>query len=277
MLNNLKKKFFIYFLLASGLTTPLAAAFPKPWQIGLQESSSSIMDRIQALHTHLLYIISGVAFLVFILLVVVIFRFHEKRNPHPSKTTHNTFLEIVWTLIPAVILAVVAFPSLKLMFFMDRAQEAEMTVKVIGRQWYWSYEYPEQKIGFDSTMIQDKDLKAGQLRLLDVDNQLVVPVNTTIRILVTAADVIHSWAVPSLGIKQDAIPGRIREIWVKINKEGVYYGQCSELCGMQHGFMPIAVHAVSKEHYKDWIESAKTKFASLDTFFIKGFKENKKV
>ncbi len=250
------------FFLSLFISHRLLANFPFPWQMNLQEAATPVAQQIHNLHTMLVYLISIVAIFVLFLLLYVVFKFRAKKNPIPSKTTHHTFLEVVWTLIPAGILLAIAFPSFKLLYFMDRTYEPEMTLKVTGHQWYWSYEYPEAKIAFDSYMIQDADLKPGQKRLLEVDHEVVVPVDTNIRILLTSADVLHSWAMPALGIKQDTIPGRLRETWMRILKTGSYYGQCSELCGVNHAFMPIKIKAVSKQEYEQWLQAAKQKFAS---------------
>lgn len=244
-----------FIILWSG--TSAYAAKPQPWQMGLQESASTIMDKIHDLHYLLMVIVSSIAIGVTALLAFVVFRFRASKNPVPSKRSHNTILEIIWTLIPVCILAVIAVPSFKLMYYADQPVKADVTVKVTGHQWYWSYEFPDQGINFDSYMIKDEDLKPGQLRLLEVDNPLMLPTDTVVRILVTSADVLHSWAVPSMGLKQDSVPGRTREIWVKIKREGVYYGQCSELCGMQHGFMPIAIHALPREEFNEWLNKNK--------------------
>jgi cytochrome c oxidase subunit 2 len=195
----------------------------------------------------------------------VMVKFDARNNPTPSKTSHNVMIEILWTAIPVVLLTIIAIPTFKIIYFANEVPEAEFTLKVVGRQWYWSYEYPDHdKIAFDSYMIQDKDLKPGQKRLLEVDNRVIVPQGTVIRIQVTGADVIHSFAIPSFGIKIDAIPGRVNETWIKVDRLGVYYGQCSELCGANHGFMPIAIEVVTKEEFKQWIETAKTKFSSIN-------------
>lgn len=244
--------------------TSAMSSQPVDWGKNFQIAASPTAEKIHELHHILLIIISLVALLVLCLLVYVIFKFRAKKNPIPSRTTHHTMLEILWTLIPTLILAGIAFPSFKLLYFMDKSTNAEMTLKITGHQWYWSYEYPDDKIGFDSYMIADKDLKPGMLRLLEVDNQVVLPVETNVRLLLTAADVIHSFAVPALGLKQDNVPGRLRETWVRINKEGLYRGQCSEICGVNHAFMPIVIKAVSKDEYKQWIAQAKEKFSSAD-------------
>lgn len=232
---------------------------PAPWQMTFQPAASPLMEGITSMHNLLLVIISLIAGVVGILLVYVIVKFRAKKNPIPSQTTHHVLLEIFWTLIPVCILVVIGIPSLKLMFTLDQPQDADLTIKAIGHQWYWSYEYPDsdpaKSFSFDSYLIEDKDLKPDQLRLLEVDKQVVVPINTTVRVLVTSNDVLHSFAVPSLGIKKDGVPGRLNETWFRISKLGVYYGQCSELCGAKHGFMPIAIEVVSQEDYSNWHKS----------------------
>ncbi len=235
---------------------------PVPWQMGFQPAATPVMERIQDLHNLLLVIIISITVFVLALLVYVAVRFNEKANPVPSKTTHNTALEVAWTVIPIVILVVVAVPSLKLLYYMDKTHEAEMTLKVTGHQWYWSYEYPDNGgFTFDSVLVDKDDLEEGQARLLSVDEEVVLPVDTDIRILLASDDVIHNWAVPSFGIKIDTVPGRTNETWVRINREGVFKGQCSELCGVNHGFMPISVTAVSKQAYKAWVAEAQEKYA----------------
>lgn len=235
------------------------AAEPKPWQIGFQPSASPIMEGIAEMHNLLIVIITCIAIFVTVLMAYVIYKFRASKNPVPSANSHNTLLEIVWTLLPVMILIVIGIPSLKLMFFANKLEHADITVKAIGHQWYWSYQYPEENLNFDSLMIEDKDIKPGQLRLLSVDNPVVVPAGKTVRVIVTSEDVLHSFAVPSLGIKKDAVPGRINETWFRIEKEGEYYGQCSELCGVKHGFMPIAIKVISPEKYNEWVNSKKVK------------------
>jgi cytochrome c oxidase subunit 2 len=235
---------------------------PSPWQVGLQQSASPVMDNIIWFHDFLLYIISGIAGFVLVLLVVVMVRFNARANPSPSRTTHNTLIEIAWTLIPIVILMVIAVPSFKLLFLQLNVPAADLTVKATGKQWYWSYSYPDNgQFEFDSLMLKEGERKEGQPRLLAVDNEMVVPVNKTVRVITTGSDVIHSFAVPSFGIKIDAVPGRINETWFTATREGVYYGQCSELCGKDHAFMPIAVHVVSEQAFSAWVEEAKKKYA----------------
>jgi cytochrome c oxidase subunit II len=239
---------------------------PSPWQVGLQQSASPVMDNIIWFHDFLLYMITGIAGFVLVLLVVVMVRFNARTNPIPSRTTHNTLIEIAWTLIPIVILMFIAVPSFKLLFFQLNVPPADLTVKATGKQWYWSYSYPDNgQFEFDSLMLKEGERKEGQPRLLAVDNEMVVPVNKTVRVITTGSDVIHSFAVPSFGIKIDAVPGRINETWFTATREGVYYGQCSELCGKDHAFMPIAVRAVSEQAFSAWVEEAKKKYARDET------------
>jgi cytochrome c oxidase subunit II len=238
---------------------------PSPWQLGLQQSASPVMDDIVWFHNFLLWLIAAIAVFVLVLLAIVVLHFNARANPTPSRTTHNTAIEIIWTVVPVLILVTVAVPSFRLLFYQLKVPAADLTVKVTGKQWFWSYSYPDSKFEFDSLMVQDKDLKPGQLRLLSVDNEMVVPVNKVVRVLVTGADVIHSFSVPSFGIKIDAIPGRLNETWFKAEREGMYYGQCSQLCGRDHAFMPIAVHVVSEKDYTAWLDQAKKKFADDDS------------
>lgn len=238
------------------------AAVPQPWQLGMQPSASPVKEQIGNLHDLLLVIITLITLFVLALLVYVMVRFRASANPVPTRTSHNTLIEVVWTVVPVLILVVIAIPSFKLLYFMDRTTEAEMTLKVSGHQWYWKYEYPEQDgLTFDSYMIPESDLKPGQIRLLEVDNRVVLPVDTNVRVLVAGSDVMHSWLVSSLGVQIYAVPGRTNETWVRINKPGVYYGQCNQICGTNHAYMPIAVEAVSKADYEKWVAQAKQKFA----------------
>jgi cytochrome c oxidase subunit 2 len=238
---------------------------PSPWQLGLQQSASPVMDNIVWFHDFLLYIITAITGFVLVLLVTVMVRFNARSNPTPSRTSHNTWLEVAWTIIPIVILLVIAVPSFKLLFFQLIPPPADLTVKATGKQWYWSYSYPDSKFEFDSLMLKQNELKQDQPRLLSVDNEMVVPVNKNVRVLATGADVIHSFTVPSFGFKIDAIPGRINETWFRATREGVYYGQCSELCGKDHSFMPIAVRVVSEQAFASWVEEAKKKYAFKET------------
>lgn len=244
------------------LIPSIAFSLPQNWQTHFQDAASVAMEKFVSFHDMLLVIIISVVVFVFLLLVYTCIRFHHKNNPVPNKFSHNTLMEVIWTIIPVIILIVIAIPSFRLLYFVDTVGEMDMTVKIVGRQWFWQYEYPDDQVAFDSYIVPDDQLKPGQIRLLDVDNPLVLPVDTNIRILVTGGDVIHSFALPALGIKIDAVPGRINETWVRITKPGQYYGQCSELCGVGHGFMPISLKALSKEEYKEWLSSAKKSFAN---------------
>lgn len=252
-------------LFASGGAVLAAAGHPEPWQLGLQTAVTPVMEDIVWFHNFLVWLVVAIAVFVLVLLVYVCIRFNAKSNPVPSRTTHNTLIEVLWTVIPVLILVSIAVPSFRLLFLQLDTPNADLTIKATGKQWFWSYEYPDQKIAFDSVMVQTKDLKEGQPRLLTVDNQLVVPVNKIVVVQTTGADVIHSFAVPSFGIKIDAIPGRLNETWFKAEREGVYYGQCSELCGRDHAFMPISVRVVNEKDYAAWLADAKKKFASDDS------------
>lgn len=237
---------------------------PVPEELGLQPAASPMREQMIQFHDHLLLpIITVITAFVMLLLLIVIVRFNARANPVPSKTTHNTMLEIIWTLVPVLILIVVVIPSMKMLYYIDRTKEADMTLKVIGNQWYWGYEYPDNgDFSFLSNLVKDKDLKPGQVRLLSVDNPVYLPINKNIRLLITASDVIHSWSVPALGIKLDAVPGRTNETWVRIDKEGTFYGQCSQLCGDGHGFMPIEVHGVTMPEFEKWVRSQGGKMPS---------------
>jgi cytochrome c oxidase subunit II len=231
---------------------------PAPWEFRLQESATEVMDYITWFHNFLFVLITLITLFVLALLVIIVVKFNAKANPVPSKTTHNTLIEVAWTLIPVLILVGIAVPSFRLLFLELDVPKADLTIKATGKQWYWSYAYPDNgKFEFDSLMAQDK-----QPRLLGVDNEMVVPVNKIIRVQTTGADVIHSFAVPAFGIKIDAIPGRLNETWFKATKTGMFYGQCSELCGKDHAFMPIAVRVVSDQEFAAWVEDAKKKFAA---------------
>lgn len=232
-----------------------------PWQMGLQQAATPLMQEIRSFHTLLLVITSAVALFVLGLLVVVMVRFNAKANPVPSKTTHNTMIEVIWTVVPILILIVIAIPSFRLLYQERVIPPADMTIKAIGNQWYWSYEYPDNGgISFDSFMkARDKINKdKGEEYLLTVDSPIVAPVGKIVRVIVTSNDVIHSWTVPSFGVKIDAIPGRLNEVWFKAVKKGIFYGECSELCGKGHSEMPIEVHVVSDGDFKAWAAKAKT-------------------
>jgi cytochrome c oxidase subunit II len=235
---------------------------PEPWQLGMVEAQSPTMESLSGLHDLLLWLSAAICFFVLALLAYACFRFQAAKNPVPSRRTHNTVLEIAWTAIPVLILVVIAIPSFKLLYFMDRVAEPEMTLKAIGRQWYWSYEYPDHgNMTFDAYMIAEADLEEGQPRLLATDNHVVIPAATNIRLLTTASDVLHSWAMPVAGVKMDAIPGRINETWFRIEDPGIYYGQCSELCGTYHAFMPITLEVLPREEFDAWAEQAQEQFA----------------
>lgn len=242
-------------------SAPAFAQQPEPWQLSFQEAHSPIMEQMTAFHDLLLWIIFAISIFVLGLLLYVIVRFRESKNPNPSKVTHNTMIEVLWTVVPVVILFVIGFYSLPLLYATDDTADADMTVKVIGRQWYWSYEYPDHgDFTFDAFMLEDADLKPGQPRLLATDEDLVLPVGKKIRVLVTSSDVLHAFAMPSLGSKVDAVPGRTNETWFEINEPGMYYGQCSELCGTGHAFMPLAIRAVSEAEFDAWVTKAQARF-----------------
>jgi cytochrome c oxidase subunit 2 len=231
---------------------------PSPWQLGLQDAASPVMVDITWFHDFLLWIITGITAFVLILLLIVIVRFNARANPTPSRTTHNSLLEVAWTILPVVILAAIAIPSFRLLFVQLDVPKPDLTVKATGKQWYWSYNYPDNgNFEFDSLIVEDKDLKPGQPRLLTVDNEMVVPVNKVVHVLVTGADVIHSFAVPSFGVRIDAVPGRLNDTWFKATSEGLFHGQCSELCGKDHAYMPITVRVVSDAEFAAWVETEK--------------------
>ena len=241
------------------------AAEPQPWQIGLQPASGSVAEAATDLHNLLLVIITAISIFVLALLVYTCLRFREGKNPNPSKTTHNTVIEILWTVIPVVILVVIAVPSFKLLYYMDRTDETDMVINVTGAQWYWSYEYPKEEIAFDSYMLDENDLEEGQKRLLDVDNPLVVPEGTRIKLLVHANDVMHSFFVPSLAVQIYSVAGRTNEAWIDVPMgEKTYYGQCNQICGINHAYMPIVIKAVSAEDYEEWLKMAREEFAMDD-------------
>lgn len=263
--------FYTVLLAAAWLQTgpSFAQSGPQPWQMNFRPSATPVMDDIIDFHNLLLVIEVIIVLFVLGLMVYICVKFNAKANPVPSKTTHNAFLEVVWTVIPIIILIVITVPSVKLLVFMDKApkDKVEMTLKVIGHQWYWSYEYPDAgNLAFDSNIIPDEEIDAskGQIRLLEVDNRIAIPVDTTIRVLMTSEDVLHNWAVPAFGIKMDTVPGRINESWIRVPaaRAGVYRGQCSELCGVNHGYMPIVIEAKSKQDFAKWLDKAKKEFAN---------------
>ena len=263
--------FYTVLLAAAWLQTgpSFAQSGPQPWQMDFRPSATPVMDDIVDFHNLLLVIEVLIVLFVLGLMVYICVKFNAKANPVPSKTTHNVFLEVVWTVIPIIILIVITVPSVKLLVFMDKApkEKVEMTLKVIGHQWYWSYEYPDAgDLAFDSNIIPDEEIDAskGQIRLLEVDNRIAIPVDTTIRVLMTSDDVLHNWAIPAFGIKMDTVPGRINEAWIRVPaaRAGVYRGQCSELCGVNHGYMPIVIEAKSKQDFAKWLDKAKKEFAN---------------
>lgn len=245
---------FVAVFYASICSAQAAGGQPQPWQLGYQPAATPVMEQIASLHDFITWIMVGVVLLVLGLLGYIVMRFNARSNPVPATFSHNVVVEVLWTVVPVIILISVAIPSFRLLYMMDKAHDADMTLKVTGHQWYWSYEYPDHGgFSFDSFVKDSESLQPGEPRLLAVDREAVVPVGMTVRVLLTSEDVLHSWAVPSLGIKTDTMPGRLNETWFRIEKPGVYYGQCSELCGVQHGFMPIAVRAVEKEEFDRWI------------------------
>jgi cytochrome c oxidase subunit II len=252
-------------VLADGGAALAGMGQPSEWQLGLQQPVTEVMDRIVSFHNLLLWIITAIAAFVLVLLIIIMVRFNARANPVPSRTTHNTLLEVAWTVIPVLILGVIFLPSIKLLLLQLDLPAADLTIKAIGKQWYWTYNYPDNgKFEFDSLMLKQGERKEGQPRLLAVDNDMVVPVNKTVRVITTGSDVIHAFAVPSFGIKIDAIPGRLNETWFRATREGIFYGQCSELCGKDHAFMPIEVRVVSEQAFSAWLEDAKKKFAGSE-------------
>lgn len=239
---------------------------PEDWQFGMQPGVTPVREQIDKLHNHtLLPIIGLICFVVLGLLLWVIRSYNAKRHPTPSQTTHSPVLEVFWTVVPALILIYIAFPSFQLLYYADRTQKADMTLKVTGHQWYWTYEYPDQGLTadaglqIDSNMLvpEDQPVKPGQKRLLDVDEPVVLPVGATVRILITGTDVIHSWFVPSLGVQEYAVVGRNNESWAEIEQPGTYYGQCNQICGIRHPFMPIEIKAVSRDEFDKWVADKK--------------------
>tara|TARA_R110001632_G_scaffold93246_1_gene198737 strand:- start:2559 stop:3410 length:852 start_codon:yes stop_codon:yes gene_type:complete len=269
------KKLFPIILLGLAVITGLDSAAiaavgqAEPWQLGLQDPVSPVAVEGHNFFVLVTWLMTIITVIVLLLLLYVLYRFSAKRNPVPSKTTHHTLLEVVWTVAPVLVLLVIAIPSFRLLYFADRVEDADLTLKIIGKQWYWTYEYPDNgNFTFDSLMIDEETAVAeGKMRLLDVDNPVVLPVDANIRLIMTSDDVIHNWAMPSLFIKLDAVPGRLNETWTRIPAEyagTTFYGQCSELCGVNHAYMPIAVKAVTMEEYEAWVAKAQEQFASVD-------------
>jgi len=234
------------------------------WQLSFQEPATDLMSDVISFHSYILMpIITGISILVLFLLLYIAFRFNSSRNQTASNTTHNTVVEILWTVIPVVLLIIIAIPSFRLLYVSETIPKADLTIKAIGNQWYWSYEYPDYgDIVFDANMLNDDELSDPKLRLLETDTQIVVPVNKVVKLQITSNDVLHAWTIPAFGVKMDAVPGRLNETWFKANQEGLFYGQCSELCGPKHAFMPINVKVVSEKEFEDWIGFAKEEYAS---------------
>lgn len=258
-----KRRFAVWFMTAIssliGLAShPALAQAPREWEMGMQPAFSPMKQGIIDLHNLVLVIITIITLFVAVLLIWVCVRFNEKRNPIPSQLSHHTGLEIAWTVVPVLILVVVAIPSFRLIYYLDRTPNPDMTIKVTGHQWYWEYSYPDDgNVDIESRIIPDDELKPGDLRLLSVDNQLVIPAGKKIRVLTTSSDVIHSFFIPSLGAQRYAIPGRTIELWLEAEKPGVYYGECNQICGQNHSRMPIAIHAVTDAEFKAWVTQAK--------------------
>lgn len=253
----------------AGVALAAGTGHPEPWQIAMQNPVTPIAAELHSFHTLLMWLITAITLFVAGLIAYCAFAFNEKANPTPSKTAHNTTIEILWTILPVLILVLIAIPSFRLLRGQLIIPPADLTLKVTGNAWYWGYEYPGDKDGqggfkFDANLVEEKDLKPGQIRLLATDNDVVVPINKVVRVQVTAADVLHAFAMPSFGIKIDAVPGRLNETWFKAEREGTYHGQCSELCGQRHAYMPITIRVVSEADYAAWLSEAKTKYAATD-------------
>jgi cytochrome c oxidase subunit II len=244
-----------------------AAGQPTDWAMGFQDSASPVMDDLIWFDNILLVLITVISIFVLILLLIIMVRFNAKKNPVPSKTTHNTLIEVIWTVAPIMILVMIAVPSFRLLYKQMEVPEADVTIKAIGYQWYWGYEYPDDGLEFEALMLEDDELAEGQPRLLATDTEVVVPVNKVVRMQITAEDVIHAWAIPSFGVKMDAVPGRLNETWFKATEVGTYYGQCSELCGIRHAFMPITVKVVTQEEYDEWLLWAKEEYAAAPSAY----------
>ena len=259
----------LFFLIITGLCALTSLVLAKVglsenWQLNFQDPATDLMSDIISFHSYILMpIITGISILVLLLLLIVAFRFNSSRNPTASTTTHNTLVEVLWTVIPVILLIVIAIPSFRLLYVSETIPKADLTIKAIGNQWYWSYEYPDYgDIVFDANMLNDDELSDPKLRLLETDTQIVVPINKVVKLQITSNDVLHAWTIPAFGVKMDAVPGRLNETWFKANQEGVFYGQCSELCGPKHSFMPINVKVVSEKEFQEWIGFAKEEYAS---------------
>ena len=262
----LRRKWMIAASVLAGLlssTVASLAAQPEPWQMDFQPAVTPVMEHIEDFHRLLLVIITFISLFVLALLLWVIVRYNHRANPTPSKVSHNTLLEVAWTIVPVIILVLIAIPSFRLLYFEADIPPSDLTINAIGHQWYWTYQYPDKgKLQFDSIVLTDAQAaKKGEPRLLGVDNPIVVPVNKVVKVVTMGSDVIHSWAVPAFGVKMDAVPGRLNTTWFKALKEGTYYGQCSQLCGARHAFMPIEVKVVSEAEFEKWLAAAKKQFA----------------
>ena len=263
--NNLNKVFLTALMPLIFLIDFSYASEPLPWQLGLQPPAGSIATMANDLHNLLLVVITAISLFVLFLLIYVCLKFRADKNPIPSKNTHNSILEVLWTVIPVLILIVIAVPSFRLLYYLDKQIDPDMTIKVTGVQWYWNYEYPDQNLGFDSYMINDEDLQPGQKRLLDVDNPLVLPEGSKVKVLIAGNDVLHSFFVPSLAVQEYSVPGKLNEIWMDIPKgEKTYYGQCNQICGINHSYMPVVIKVLTKENYETWLKKARTEFALLE-------------
>lgn len=246
---------------APAAEAPMVGA-PIPWGMGFQASGGPIKDTITEFNTLVFYIVVAITIFVALLLAWCMWRYSAARNPVPSQTSHNTFLEIAWTVIPVLILVVIAVPSFRLIYYQDRARDADFTVTVTGHQWYWNYRMPDHgNFAFDSRPVFYEDLTPGQFRNLEVDEPLLIPVGRSVRVLTQGADVIHSFFVPSLGVQRYNIPGRTLETWMRADRIGTFYGQCNQICGTNHWFMPIVIRAVSQEEFDAWAANARTRFA----------------
>ena len=246
---------------------------PKDWQLGFSEPATELMSDVIAFHSYILMpIITGISILVLALLLYIAYRYNSNRNQIASTTTHNTVIEVLWTVIPVILLIIIAIPSFRILYTAETIPKADLTIKAIGNQWYWSYEYPDyDDFSFDANMLQDEELSDPSLRLLETDTQIVVPVNKVVKLLITSNDVLHAWTIPAFAVKKDAVPGRLNETWFKAEKTGTYYGQCSELCGPKHAFMPINVKVVSQDEFNNWLNFAKEEYASSKTNFNQTF------
>ena len=267
-------KLIISILISVFLLCSLALAevgLSENWQLSFQEPATDLMSDIISFHSYILMpIITGISVLVLFLLLYIAFRFNSSKNQVASTTTHNAVVEILWTVIPVVLLIIIAIPSFRLLYVSETIPKADLTIKAIGNQWYWSYEYPDyEDIVFDANMLNDDELSDPKLRLLETDTQIVVPINKVVKLQITSNDVLHAWTIPAFGVKMDAVPGRLNETWFKANREGIFYGQCSELCGPKHAFMPINVKVVSETEFESWIDFAKEEYASGNIDFEK--------